>query len=158
MTTEKEIFAQKPTEAMEEEKGTFELLQEGFSKTSREIWLAGLGVFSTIDKEGTKLFNKFVERGRELVENGKTMAAKKNGEPAPTFIGDKVDQFTHDVLNRLDDAAQYVQKKIFRTGEPETASRSEFQDLTEKVDKLTASVATLVQKLEDKERRIKPAL
>jgi poly(hydroxyalkanoate) granule-associated protein len=142
----------------EEEKGTLELLQEGISKTSREIWLAGLGVFSTVDKEGTKLFNKFVERGRNVVENEKTMAAKKNGEPAPTYVGDKVDQITHDILMRLDDAAQFVQKKFFSFAEPEKASRTELQDLTEKVDKLTESLAALVQKLEDKGVRAKSAI
>jgi poly(hydroxyalkanoate) granule-associated protein len=161
MTTTKETFEPKPAEIPEEEKGTFELLQEGISKTSREIWLAGLGVFSTIDKEGTRLFSKFVERGRGVVENGKAMAAKKNGEPAPTYVGEKVDQFTHDILARLDDAAQYVQKKIFPSGEPEKASRSELHELTDRVEKLTNSVAALVQKMDDKDKfapKMKPAL
>lgn len=160
MTT-KENIEQKSTEMLEEAKGTLELLQEGISKTSREIWLAGLGIFSTIDKEGTRMFNKFVEQGRGVVENGKTLAAKKNGEPASTYFGDKVDQFTHDVLARLDDAAQYVQKKIFPTGESEKASRSELQDLTARVEKLTESVAMLVQKMEEKEKlapKARPAL
>jgi prefoldin subunit 5 len=64
-------------------------------------------------------------------------------------------------LARLDDAAQFVQKKIFSIGEPEKASRNELQELTSKVDKLTESVAALVQKMEDKERigvRAKPTI
>jgi poly(hydroxyalkanoate) granule-associated protein len=157
MTPPKEHFEHKPFE-VEEEKGTLELLQEGISKTSREIWLAGLGIFSTMDKEGTRLFNKFVEKGRDVVENGKNI--KKNGEPAPTYIGEKVDRFSHDILAGLDDAAQFVQKKFFRFGESAKATQSEFQALTEKVDKLTESVAALVQKMEDKDKigiRTKPA-
>jgi poly(hydroxyalkanoate) granule-associated protein len=134
---------------IDEEKGTFDLLQEGISKTSREIWLAGLGIFSTIDKEGTKLFNRFVERGREVVENGKA-AAKKNGEPEPTYVGEKVDQLTHDVLSRFDNAAEYVRKKIFGPAEHEAeVSHDEMKTLSQKVDKLTESVASLVQRMED---------
>lgn len=161
MTTTKETFEAKTAETLDEAKGTLELLQEGIFKTSREIWLAGLGVFSTIDKEGTRLFSKFVERGRNVVEDGKTMATKKNGEPAPTYLGEKVDQFTHDILARLDDAAQYVQKKIFPSGEPEKASRRELHELADRVEKLANSVATLVQKMDDKEKfapKMKPAL
>jgi poly(hydroxyalkanoate) granule-associated protein len=154
MITEKETREQKAgTEVQEDEKGTLELLQEGISKTSREIWLAGLGIFSTIDKEGTKLFNKFVDRGREMVErNGEpTIAAKKNGEPPPaTYVSEKVDQFTHDVFSRLDHAAEYVRKTLFGPAEPSVKpSKDEVKILSEKVDKLTESVAVLVQKMDD---------
>lgn len=152
MIAEKETSEQKAAEVLEDEKGTLELLQEGISKTSREIWLAGLGIFSTIDKEGTRLFNRFVERGREMVEkNGEAgMAAKKNGEPAPTYVSEKVDQFTHDVFSRLDHAAEYVRKRLFGPAVPSAeTTHDEVKVLSEKVDKLTESVALLVQKLED---------
>ncbi|MCG3157336.1 MAG: hypothetical protein DKINENOH_03968 [bacterium] len=150
MAHEKETMEHKSVEQMvEDAKGTLQVLQEGISKTSREIWLAGLGVFSTIDKEGTMLFNRFVERGREMVEkNGKTM--KTNGEPAPTYVSEKVEQFTHDVFARLDDAAEFVRKKVIGPAErPAEAARDEVKILSEKVDKLTESVAALVQRLEE---------
>lgn len=153
MTSEKEIFEHKPVEKLvDETKGTLEALQEGISKTSREIWLAGLGIFSTVDKEGAKMFNRFVERGRNMVEkNGKPMMAmKKNGEPAPTYVSEKVDQFTHDIFSRLDDAAEFVRKRILGPAAPSgEVSHDEVKILSEKVDKLTESVASLVQRLED---------
>jgi poly(hydroxyalkanoate) granule-associated protein len=151
MIPEKNLHEHKPgAETLEEAKGTLELIQDGISKTSRELWLAGLGVFSTIDKEGTKLFNRFVDKGRVLVENGKTAAVKKNGEPEPTFVSEKVDQLTHDVLLRFDGAAEYVRKKIFGSAEHEgEVSRDEMKILSEKVDKLTESVASLIQKMEE---------
>jgi len=154
MAQEKETLTQKVGEMIEEQKGTLEQLQEGISKSSREIWLAGLGVFASIDKEGTKLFNKFVSKGRELVEDGKTpMAMKKNGEPAATYLGDKVDQVTHDVFSRLDSAAEFVRKKLIGPFEPSAeASHDEVKILSEKVDKLTESVAMLVQRMEDSTR------
>jgi poly(hydroxyalkanoate) granule-associated protein len=143
MTTAKETFNQTA-----EEKGTLEVLQEGISKTAREIWLAGLGVFATIDKEGTKLFNKFVERGREIAGADKT--GKSNGEAAPTFISEKKDQFAHEIYSKLESAADYVRRKINEISEPAPeAPQDEIKALTAKVDQLTAAVAALVQKIDD---------
>jgi poly(hydroxyalkanoate) granule-associated protein len=143
MTTVKETLNN-----IAEDKGTLEMLQEGISKTSREIWLAGLGVFATVDKEGTKLFNKFVERGRELADGEKTV--KMNGEPMPTYISEKKDQFTHEIFSKLESAAGYVRRKINEISEstPEV-SRDEIKALTVKVDKLTEAVAALVQKMDE---------
>lgn len=131
-----------------EDKGTLEMLQEGISKTTREIWLAGLGVFASVDKEGTKLFNKFVERGRELAKDGKTV--KHNGEPPATFISEKKDQLTHEIYSKLESAAGFVRRKINEISEPAPeASRDEIKTLTAKVDKLTEAVAALVQKMDE---------
>lgn len=140
-----------------EEKGTLELLQEGLSKTSREIWLAGLGVFATIDREGTNLFNKFVARGRELSESGKA-TMKQNGEAKPTYISEKVDQITHDVVTGVGNAADFVRKRVSGVTEGLTYStRDEIKALTEKVDKLTENVAALVQKMEESTKSSKKA-
>jgi len=143
MTTEKETPNQTAAE-----KGTLEMLQEGVAKTSREIWLAGLGVFATIDKEGTKMFNKFVERGREIAEAEK--AAKMNGEPSPTYVSEKKDQLANEIYSRLENAAGYVRRKINELSEPaKDTSRDEISTLTDKVDRLTAAVAALVQKMDE---------
>jgi poly(hydroxyalkanoate) granule-associated protein len=143
MTTTKETL-----NPITDDKGTLEILQEGISKTTREIWLAGLGAFATVDKEGTKLFNRFVERGRELA--GGEKAAKMNGEPAPTYLSEKKDQLAHEVFSKLEGAAGYVRRKINEISEPAPEmSRDEIKALTEKVNKLTEAVAALIQKMED---------
>jgi poly(hydroxyalkanoate) granule-associated protein len=143
MTIEKEAI--NPTA---EEKGTLEILQEGISKTAREVWLAGLGVLATVDKEGTKLFNNFVARGREVAEAEK--AAKMNGEPAPTYLSEKKDQLAHEVYSKLENAAGFVRRKINEISEaPPDTARDELKTLTEKVDQLTQAVAALVQKMDE---------
>jgi poly(hydroxyalkanoate) granule-associated protein len=143
MTTEKETLNN-----IAEDKGTLEMLQEGITKTSREIWLAGLGVFATIDKEGTKLFNKFVERGREFAKGEKTV--KTNGEPSPTYLSERKDQFTHEIFSKLEGAAGYVRRKINEiSASTPNVSRDEVKALTAKVDKLTEAVAALVQKMDE---------
>ncbi len=131
-----------------EEKGTLEVLQDGLSKTAREIWLAGLGVLATVDKEGTKLFNNFVARGREVAETEK--AAKTNGEPAPTYLSEKKDQLAHEVYSKLENAAGFVRRKITEVSEamPETP-QDEIKTLTAKVEQLTQAVAALVQKMDE---------
>jgi len=129
-------------------KETGDMLQEGISKTSREIWLAGLGAFATVDKEGTKLFNKFVERGRELSEGSD--AVKTNGEPAATYISEKKDQLAHEIFSKMENATSYVRHKINALSEPAAnSSGGEVQSLSEKVDKLADMVATLVQKMDE---------
>lgn len=131
-----------------EEKGTLEVLQEGLSKTAREIWLAGLGALATVDKEGTKLFNQFVARGREVADAEK--AAKVNGEPSPTFLSEKKDQLAHEVYTKLENAAGYVRRKITEVSEamPENP-QDEIKTLTAKVEQLTQMVAALVQKMDE---------
>lgn len=143
--------AVKETTATARDKGTLELLQEGISKTSREIWLAGLGIYSTIDEEGTRLFNKFVARGRDLVEDGEIPKATTTNdkEPAPTYLSEKKDRFSHEIITRLDDATQFVQKRLFGAMEKGAPTQSDMKDLTDKVDRLTESVAMLVRKMEE---------
>jgi len=142
MTTEKQNPAA-------EEKGTLELVQEGLTQTAREIWLAGVGVFATLDKEGTTMFNKFVERGRTMVENGKAPALNHDA-PAPTYISEKIDQLTQEVVAKVGSAAQYVRNKFSELNESASATPpNEVKILTEKIDQLTAAVAALVQKLDE---------
>jgi len=131
-----------------EDKGTLEVLQDGLAKTAREVWLAGLGVLATVDKEGTKLFNNFVARGREVADAEK--AVKMNGEPAPTYISEKKDQLAHEVYSKLESAAGYVRRKINEVSEarPETP-QDEIKTLTAKVEQLTQAVAALVQKMDE---------
>ena len=53
---------------VKETKEATQNVQEVITEKAREIWLAGLGVFSTVEEEGSKLFNKFLENGKELKE------------------------------------------------------------------------------------------
>jgi len=150
MTHDKETMEQKPVEQMvEEAKGTLQALQEGLSKTSLEIWLAGPGVFSMRDKEGTKLFNRFVERGRRGDGGEKRQNHEDQRRAGATYVSEKMEQFTPDVFARRDDAAEFLRKKVIGPAErPAEAARDKVKILSEKVDKLTASGAALVQRLE----------
>lgn len=126
------------------EKVTLKKIQEEIAGTSEDIWLAGLGVFSTIESEGNKLFDKFVDKGKELVEKGKEVEAGKTKKQGKK----KADS------SKLDDAVKFVETKVKGLGnsviEPlGISSREEVKELNEKVDKLTEIVMVLAQKIDD---------
>ena len=69
---------------------------------SRKIWLAGLGVYSKIDTDGSKLFDTLVkdgEKAEKLTKNavGKYRVGRTTRGNAPTFhredkIGSRIEQ------------------------------------------------------------------
>ena len=45
-------------------------------ESAQKIWLAGLGALTSAEEEGTKLFNKLVEKGEAFEARGKEHMAK----------------------------------------------------------------------------------
>ena len=110
--------------------------QEAVADKAREIWLAGLGVFSSIEEEGTKLFSKFVERGKEMEKKGEEVQKKAKGKIASLGNIDDISKFFEDKLNAVFDSLG-------------VSSSTDVKELSEKVDKLTATVSALSKKLEN---------
>src|SRR4030081_2153457 len=46
-------------------------LQDELKDSAHKIWLAGLGALAAAEQEGTKVFNRLVDRGREVESRGK---------------------------------------------------------------------------------------
>jgi len=119
-------------------------IQEEITERSREIWLAGLGIFSTIEKEGTKLFQDFVERGEGLREKGKEL--EKESESFIKGIRD-------DVAERTSAVAKTIEGNFVGAINSLGFSKSDdVEELTKKVDKLTAKVDKLAKKIKDLEK------
>ena len=107
-------------------------VQDNITDKAREIWLAGLGVFSTIEEEGEKLFNKMKEKGQEM--EGK---------------GEKLQKKAKEKLDELPNPFTYVEGALNTAFEKfGVASHKEVHELTEKVDKLTEIVAVLAKKID----------
>nr|BFE92125.1 hypothetical protein GCM10020185_26610 [Pseudomonas brassicacearum subsp. brassicacearum] len=113
-------------------------------KYSRKIWLAGLGVYSKIDTDGSKLFESLVkdgEKGRKKLTKtavGKQVdAAKDSAESAKSRIGGVKDR----ALGKWDELEGAFDKRlnsaISRLGVP---SRNEVKALHSKVDTLTKQI------------------
>lgn len=120
----------------EEKKTTEKSAQDVISEKAREIWLAGLGIFSTIEEEGGKVFNKFIEKGKDLESKGEAFEerAKAKAQDLPSL--EEIGKFVEDKVNVAFDKLGFSPQKEVNT-------------LHEKVDKLTATVEALVKKMEE---------
>lgn len=140
---------------MAKEKDRFKQIQEEISDKSRDIWLAGLGVFSTVEEEGEKLFKKFVEKGKELEEKGEAFEkrAKKKMDSVTSFVGEKTGQLSKEVSRISDTLPAYVEEKLKSAlNKFGASSHSQVKELNDKVDKLTEKVNQLIKNLESKSK------
>jgi poly(hydroxyalkanoate) granule-associated protein len=128
-----------PTDTTQQEK----TLQDELRESAHRIWLAGLGALAAAEQEGTKVFNRLVDRGRDFEAKGRTefqgqydkartevkdQYEKARTQAQSTFenVGDKVDEMVTAALHRL--------------GVP---TREEIHTLTLRVEELNAKVESL---------------
>jgi poly(hydroxyalkanoate) granule-associated protein len=110
------------------------------NESAREIWLAGLGTFSVVEKEGTKLFNEFIKKGKELEGKGEKLEKDMKSKFESASKKDEIGRFIEDNMH-----------KAFETFG--IATNSEVKDLTKKVDKLSENVAALSKSLSEKKSK-----
>lgn len=137
------------------EKDKIKELQGEVSEKSREIWLAGLGVFSTVEEEGEKLFKKFVEKGKELEEKGETFEkrAKERVDSVTAFVEEKTGQLTKEVSKLGETVPTYIEDKLKSAlNKFGASSQSQVKELNDKVDQLTEKVHELIKNLETKSK------
>ena len=107
---------------------------------SRKIWLAGLGVYSKIDTDGSKLFDSLVKDGE------KAEKLTKAAEPKPTKSStrSKVEDVKELALGKWGELEEAFDKRlsnaISRLGVP---SRDEVKVLQAKVETLTKHIEKL---------------
>ena len=107
-------------------------LQDELKESAHRIWLAGLGALAAAGEEGTKMFDRLVDRGREYEARGRDEARKQ-------YEGAKAS--TDDILKTWSDKLdESVTKALHRMGVP---SREEIQNLTRRVEELNAKVEML---------------
>jgi len=107
--------------------------------TAKDVWYAGLGLFSSIEKEGEKLFNQFKDKGKDLEKTGSDLA--KKGQAFEKKAKEKAEKLPNP-FDYVEDTFKKVVEKI------DFASNKEVNELSQKVDKLTEIVATLAKKLD----------
>ncbi len=103
-------------------------LQDELVDSAHRIWLAGLGALSAAQEEGSKVFDRLVERGKDVETKTKdqTEKVRDKAEAAWSNVGDKIDEKLTSALNRL--------------GVP---TRDEIRNLTQKIEELNAKVEQL---------------
>src|SRR3954453_17473514 len=94
--------------------GTEKNVQDEIKESVHRIWLAGLGALAAAEQEGSKVFSRLVERGRDVESRGQEQAAdakeqakskfgdvKNQASNAWSGLGDKVDETLTSALHRL---------------------------------------------------------
>ena len=115
-------------------------------KYSRQIWLAGLGAYSKISNDGSKLFETLVKDGEKAEKQTKAEvdaqvdAAKDTAKKAKSRVGD-VKDLALGKWSELEGAFdKRLNSAISRLGVP---SRNEVKALHSKVDLLTKQIEKL---------------
>lgn len=120
-----------------------ESIQDELTERGREVWLAGLGALATVEEEGTKLYNRLIDRGQEFEE-------ERRGELEEAT--EKVREQSEEALTQLEEASEETQSVVAesvntaleRFGVP---TQEEVDDLADKVDHLSQQVDDLAQSL-----------
>jgi len=115
-------------------------------KYSRQIWLAGLGAYSKVSKDGSKLFETLVKDGEKAEKQARTEVDKSVGAVKSTARSarSKVDEVKDRALGKWGELEEAFDKRlnsaISRLGVP---SRNEVKDLHAKVETLTRQIEKL---------------
>lgn len=120
-----------------------ESLQEELTKRGREVWLAGLGALATVEEEGTKLFGRLVDRGKNFEEERREELDE---------VRETAQKQRDEALAQLEEASEETQSMLLDTvnsalerfGVP---TQSEVDRLTEKVETLSNQVDELSETL-----------
>ena len=111
---------------------------------SRKIWLAGLGVYSKIDADGSKLFDSLVKDGEKAEK-----LTNASGSKATTSTRSKVEDVKELALGKWSELEEAFDKRlssaISRMGVPSRdevkALHAKVETLTKHIEKLTAAAA-----------------
>jgi poly(hydroxyalkanoate) granule-associated protein len=114
-------------------------VQEELKDSVHRIWLAGLGALAAAEEEGSKIFSRLVERGRDVESRGKVevdkmkVEAEKFKSKAESTVETWGDKFGEKFDEKLTATLQ-------RLGVP---TRDEIRNLTRKVEDLNAKIEQL---------------
>jgi poly(hydroxyalkanoate) granule-associated protein len=110
-------------------------VQDELKDSVHRIWLAGLGALAAAEEEGSKLFNRLVDRGRDVEGRGKVEVDK---------VKENVDKFKARAESTFESWGERFDERLagtlHRLGVP---TRDEIRNLTQRVEELNAKVEQL---------------
>ncbi len=120
-------------------------IQDELTKRGRDVWLAGLGALATVEEEGSKLFGRLVDRGKEFeherrseLQNARKKAKKQRDEAL-----EQIEEASEETQTLLTDT---VNNALERFGVP---TRTEVDRLSKKVETLAKQVDDLTKTLSE---------
>lgn len=118
-------------------------VQEELKDSVHRIWLAGLGALAAAEEEGSKIFSRLVERGRDVESRGKVevdkmkVEAEKFTEKFKSKAESTVETWGDRFGEKFDET---LTSTLQRLGVP---TRDEIRNLTRKVEELNAKIEQL---------------
>lgn len=114
-------------------------VQEELKESVHRIWLAGLGALAAAEEEGSKIFSRLVERGRDVESKGKVEVdkVKAEAERFKTKAESTFETWGDKIGEKFDDK---LTSALHRLGVP---TRDEIRNLTQRVEELNAKVEHL---------------
>lgn len=110
-------------------------VQDELKDSVHRIWLAGLGALAAAEEEGSKLFTRLVDRGRDVEGRGKVEVDK---------VKENVDKFKAKAESTFESWGEKFDERLaatlHRLGVP---TRDEIRNLTQRVEDLNAKVEQL---------------
>ena len=122
-----------------------ESLQDELTERGRDVWLAGLGALATVEEEGTKLFNRLVERGQQFEEESRhtLQEAKEKAQEQRDEALSQIEEASEETQSML---SKSVSSALERFGVP---TRKEVDNLADKVNHLSRQVEELADHLSE---------
>jgi poly(hydroxyalkanoate) granule-associated protein len=110
-------------------------VQEELKESVHRIWLAGLGALAAAEEEGSKIFSRLVDRGRDVESRGKVEVEK---------VKENVDRFKAKAETTFESWGERFDERLtatlHRLGVP---TRDEIRNLTQRVEELNAKIEQL---------------
>jgi len=123
--------------------GSDSQLAAAIKGSAQQIWLAGVGAFAKAQQEGGKVFDALVREGNSIQKRTMRVTEDKVNEVTHS-IGKFAGRFQHQANGTWDKLEgvfeERVERALKRLGVP---TATEITELTQRVEKLTASVNKL---------------
>lgn len=114
-------------------------------RNSHNIWLAGLGAYSTKESEGSKHYEALIEKGK-LLEAQNSEKDEKIEKPLPDSRLNDLKSKANQTMDRIEKAFdQRVSSALNRLG---ISTRTDLDDLNEKIDILTDALEKATKQLD----------
>ena len=115
-------------------------------RNSHDIWLAGLGAYSTIESEGAKTYESLLAKGK-LIESKNEANDEKSGKSAPDTRLNDLKSKANQTMDRIEKAFDLrVSSALNRLG---ISTQSDLNDLNAKIDSLTRALELATKQMKE---------
>ena len=113
-------------------------------RNSHNIWLAGLGAYSTIESEGEKTYESLLAKGK-LLESKNEAKDEKSGKSIPDSRLSDLKSKANQTMDRIERAFDLrVSSALKRLG---ISTQTDLNDLNAKIDLLTQALEQATKQL-----------